>query len=196
MAILKFLWTAILGGVIVIVPIALAAAGIVKGVAIARDVLTPIADRLPETLHFRTLVALALVLAVCFAAGVLLRTAIGRAAARAADKGLFERIPGYTLYRTLSRRIGGQQGQEMAVAAVKMDDHELLAFVMERFPDGRCAIFVPSSPTPAVGSMLVVPGERVRVLDIPMKQAIGCLSQWGVGASAALSGAPARTTGA
>src|SRR5687767_11115013 len=100
MSFLKFLWTTILGGVIVIVPIGLAAAGIVKAVAIARDILAPIADRLPETMHFRTLVALGFVLAVCFAAGVLLRTAIGRAMARAADKGLLERIPGYTLYRT------------------------------------------------------------------------------------------------
>lgn len=194
MTVLKFLWTTLLGGVIVIVPIGLAAAGIVKAVAIARDILAPIADRLPETMHFRTLVALGFVLAVCFAAGVLLRTAIGRAAARAADKGLLERIPGYTLYRTLSRRIGGQQGQEMEVAAIRMDDHELLAFVMERFPDGRCAIFVPSSPTPAVGSMLIVPAERVRVLDIPMKQALGCLTQWGVGTSAVVSGTPARAT--
>ena len=194
MTVLKFLWTTLLGGVIVIVPVALAVAGIVKAVAIARDILAPVADRLPETMHFRTLVALLLVLAVCFAAGVVLRTAIGRALSRAADKGLLERIPGYTLYRTLTRRIGGQQGHEMEVAAIRMDDHELLALVMERFPDGRCAIFVPSSPTPAVGSMIIVSGDRVRVLDIPMKQALGCLTQWGVGAAGVVSGSPARTT--
>lgn len=192
MIVLRFLGTTILGGVIVILPLALAAAGIAKAVGVALGILAPIEGWLPEAMHFRTLVAAAAVLATCFAAGLLFRTAVGRAIGRAADRGLLEKIPGYTLFRMITRRLAGKEGQEMAVAAVKMDDHELVGFVMDRLPDGRCAIFVPSSPTPAMGSILVVPGDRVRTLHVPVKQAVSCLSQWGVGASALMAG-PAET---
>ena len=189
MTLLRFVWTTILGGLIVILPIVLAVLGLVKAVGIAREVLAPVVGWLPETMHFRTIVAAVAVLGACFLAGALFRTALGRGLQRAADRGLLERIPGYALFRTLTRRIGGQEGSEMPVAAVTMDDHELIGIVMDRFPDGRCAVFVPSSPTPAVGSLIVVPGSRVRVLDVAMKQALGCLSQWGTGSAAVLGSA-------
>jgi uncharacterized membrane protein len=189
MTVLRFAWTTFLGGVIVILPVALAAAGLVKAVAVARGVLAPIEGWLPEAMHFRTIVAAAIVLGTFFLVGALVRTALGKAIQAAAERGLLERIPGYTLFRTLTRRLGGQSGTEMAVATVRMDDHDLIGLVMEWFADGRCAVFVPSSPTPAMGSLIIVPADRVRVLDIPMKQALGCLSQWGVGSAAALGGA-------
>jgi uncharacterized membrane protein len=189
MTVWRFAWTTFLGGVIVILPVALAAAGLVKAVAVARGVLAPIEGWLPEAMHFRTIVAAAIVLGTFFLVGALVRTALGKAIQAAAERGLLERIPGYTLFRTLTRRLGGQSGTEMAVATVRMDDHDLIGLVMEWFADGRCAVFVPSSQTPAMGSLIIVPADRVRVLDIPMKQALGCLSQWGVGSAAALGGA-------
>jgi uncharacterized membrane protein len=189
MTVWRFAWTTFLGGVIVILPVALAAAGLVKAVAVARGVLAPIEGWLPEAMHSRTIVAAAIVLGTFFLVGALVRTALGKAIQAAAERGLLERIPGYTLFRTLTRRLGGQSGTEMAVATVRMDDHDLIGLVMEWFADGRCAVFVPSSPTPAMGSLIIVPADRVRVLDIPMKQALGCLSQWGVGSAAALGGA-------
>jgi uncharacterized membrane protein len=137
-------------------------------------------------MHFRTIAAAVIVLGVFFLAGALFRTALGRALQRAADRGLLERIPGYSLFRTLTRRLGGHEGTEMPVAAVKMDDHELIGIVMDRLPDGRCSVFVPSSPTPAVGSLIVVPGDRVRVVEVSMRQALGCLSQWGAGTTAVM----------
>ena len=189
MAVWRFVWTTFLGGVIVILPVALAAAGIAKAMGVARDILRPIEGWLPEAMHFRTIVAAGIVLAACFIAGAMLRTALGKAIQAAAERGLLERIPGYTLFRTLTRRLGGQGGTEMAVATVRMDDHDLIGLVMEWFADGRCAVFVPSSPTPAVGSLIIVPADRIRVLDVPMKQALGCLSQWGVGSAVVLGGA-------
>ena len=92
--------------------------------------------------------------------------------------------------RTLSRRLGGDGGPDMAPALIRFDDHEAIGFVMDRLPDGRCAIFIPSSPTPAVGSLLVVTGDRVRELDVPMTKAIGCFSNWGAGTGALMSKVP------
>ena len=187
MPVLRFLWTTLLGGVIVILPLALIAAGIVEAVSFVQGALSPVAGWLADSLRHPTLIAAAIVLAACFAAGVLLKTTLGRWIGGMVERLLLRKIPGYTLFRTLSRRLGGQDGEEMAAAIVRLDDHELLGFVMERLPDGRCVLFVPSTPTPAVGSIMIVAGDRVRLLGAPMKQAISCFTQWGAGATALLS---------
>ena len=187
MPVLRFMWTTLLGGVIVILPLALIAAGIVEAVSFVQGALAPVAGWVPDSLRYPTLFAAAIVLAACFTAGILLRTALGRWIGGIVERTLLRRIPGYTLFRTLSRRLGGQDGEEMAAAIVRLDDHELLGFVMERLRDGRCVLFVPSTPTPAVGSIMIVAGDRVRLLGVPMKEAISCFTRWGTGASALLS---------
>jgi uncharacterized membrane protein len=187
MPILRFLWTTLLGGVIVILPLALVAVGAVEAVAFVQGALAPLAGWVPDSLRFPTLIAAGVVLAVCFGAGILLKTALGRWIGGVVERKLLQRIPGYTLFRTLSRRLGGQDGEEMAAAIARLDDHELLGFVMERLPDGRCVLFVPSTPTPAVGSLMIVEGDRVRLLGVPMKDAISCFTRWGAGASGLLS---------
>lgn len=184
MPVLRFLWTTLLGGVIVILPLALVAVGVVEAVAFVQGALAPLAGWVPDSLRFPTLIAAAIVLAACFAAGILLRTALGRWIGGMVERHLLRRIPGYSLFRTLSRRLGGQEGDEMSAAIVRLDDHELLGFVMERIPDGRFVVFIPSTPTPAIGSLVIVAGDRVRLLGVPMKEAISCFTKWGAGAAA------------
>jgi uncharacterized membrane protein len=190
MPVLRFLWTTLLGGVVVILPVALLVVGLLAAVDWVRAGLAPAVGWIPSTLRYPTLIAAGGVLGVCFVAGILVRTAVGRGLGRLAEKGVLNRIPGYGVFRTLSRGILGEDRAGLQVVRVALDDHELLGFLMERAPDGRCVIFIPSVPTPAVGSLIIVPLDRVRILDVPVKQAIASLGQWGIG-SAAFMGVPA-----
>ncbi len=190
MPVLNFFKTTLFGGLIVILPVTLAAAGIVKAVHLVREGLAPIVGWLPDTLHYPTAIAALCVLAACFLAGILLRTAAGRALGRSVERGLLEKIPGYALFRTLSRRIVGEDEQGMAVVLVALDDAEAMGFLMERTADGKCVVFVPSAPTPAVGTLMIVSKDRVKVLEVPIKQALGCFSKWGVGSGAILAPPP------
>ena len=187
MAILKFLRTTIIGGVLVILPVALLVVGIVKAIGIVREVLAPIVAVLPAWLQYPSVVAALLVVAFCFLAGVLVRTKFAQVAGRAVDRGFLEKIPGYTVFKTLTRRLSGQGDESAAVALVSFEDHQEIGFVMERLPDGRSAVFIPSVPTATSGGLMIVPADRIKVLDAPMKKAFSCFSHWGTGTAELLA---------
>ncbi len=178
----NFLRTTILGGVFVLLPIFLTVALLAKAVAAVTALLAPVMEALPADFHLRRLVALAIVLAVCFVAGAIFRTAPGRWAEEKVERYLLERIPGYTLVRGLAGRITGQeQGEVFAAALVELEDALVPAFVVEEHPDGRFTVFVPSVPTPAAGTVYVMPPERVHLVDVPFAQAVAVVTKWGAG---------------
>ena len=190
MAIFNFVKTTIIGGVLVILPVALMAAGVAKAITVVRGVLAPIVAWLPAWLQFPTLVAALLVVAFCFLAGALVRTRVAQAAGRVVDKGFLEKIPGYTVFKTLTRRLSGQGDESAAVALVSFEDHQEIGFVMERLPDGRSAVFIPSAPTATSGGLMIVPAARIQILDAPMKKAFSCFSHWGTGTAELLEAKP------
>jgi len=76
---------------------------------------------------------------------------------------------------------------------VEVEDGSLSpAFLIERHEDGRCTVFVPSAPTPMAGAILIMPGERVHPIDVPMGAILGCVSKWGTGAGELLAAMESR----
>jgi len=54
-------------------------------------------------------------------------------------------------------------------------------------------VLVPSVPTPAAGSLLIVARERVHPLDVPFTQAVKVISKWGAGAGELARGVSVRS---
>ena len=181
-----FVRTAILGGVVVVLPLWLTAILLLKAAAGAMALLAPVINELPSTMHLRRIAAIVIVVIVCFIAGVIVRTRPGRWAKSSADRYL-ERVPGYTLVRGLAGRITGQEeGVTFAAALVEIEEALVPAFVVERHPDGRFTVFVPSVPTPATGSIYILTPERVHFCDVPFTTAVSVFSKWGAGTQAML----------
>jgi uncharacterized membrane protein len=44
-------------------------------------------------------------------------------------------------------------------------------------------VLVPSVPTPAAGSLYILPRKRVHWVDVPVTEAIGVITRWGSGTS-------------
>jgi uncharacterized membrane protein len=42
-------------------------------------------------------------------------------------------------------------------------------------------VFVPSAPTPAAGSIYDLTEDRLKLLDVPVSAALGCIMRLGVG---------------
>jgi hypothetical protein len=97
----------------------------------------------------------------------------------------FDRLPGYSLLRSLTQRLAGD-GDETAwrPALAEIEDGLAPAFVIEELDDGRLTVFVPSIPTPLAGAVLILSRERVHLLDVPFTQAIRTISRWGSGSKA------------
>jgi uncharacterized membrane protein len=191
----ELLASTLVGGLLVVLPIYLTVLVLLKGMQSVAALVRPFTMLLPSWLPAEKALSLALVLMVCFLIGVAVRTRVGRALRQQIDRSLFEKLPGYALFRSLAQRFAGE-GQENVwkPALVEIEDALVPAFIVEELEDGRFTIFVPSVPTPLAGAVYILSRERVHPLDVPLTQAIRSISRWGSG-SKDLVAAMAKTDG-
>ena len=129
------------------------------------------------------LLSLLLVLFVCFLVGAAVRTRTGRAVRERLEVVFFERLPGYDLVRSLTRRLAGDGDEEAWKPALAEIEEALVpAFIIEELADGRL------HRLRAVGAH-TVRRRRVYILEPraraprrrPLHQAIRTVSRWGSG---------------
>src|SRR5262249_6567943 len=136
----------------------------------------------PDWLHNDYLVALLLIVAMCFVVGVAVRTKMGRALSDRLERSVLGKIPGYTLVRSLTQQLVGE-GRENAWTPALAEIEEALvpAFIIEALDDGRYTVFVPSVPTPFAGTVYILTKERVHPVNASFLQTCKTLAQWGAG---------------
>ena len=177
----EFITSTIIGGLFVVVPIYLAVLLLLKGMQSVGALVKPIAALLPDGMRAEGLIALLLVLAICFLVGVLVRTQVGKAAGQHLDA-LCGKLPGYDMLRSLTRRLAGASDQEAWKPALAEIEEALVpAFIIEELADGRFTVFVPSIPTPFAGAVYILDRARVHPVDVPFTQAVRSISRWGSG---------------
>jgi len=175
--------TTLIGGLLVILPIYLSILLLAKTLSGVLALMSPVTAAIPAAAQFRQVIAILIVLAVCLVAGIVVRTGPGRWAKIALERSVLERIPGYTLVRGLAERLGGDdRGGTFQPALVELEDALAPAFIIEELSDGRYTVLIPSVPTPAAGSLFIMPRARVHPVDVPFTQAVKVISKWGTGA--------------
>lgn len=180
---LAFVAQRVIGGLLVVIPIYLAVLVLLKGMKSVGQLVRPFTQLLPDWFPAEQALSLLVVLMICFLIGVVLRTRLGQVARKQVEKGFFERIPGYSLFRSLTQQVAGDNRQNVwKPALVEIEDALVPAFIIEEFKDGRYTIFVPSIPTPFAGAVYVLDGKRVHPLDVPFTEALKVVSKWGSGA--------------
>jgi len=178
----QFLANALIGGVLIVLPIYLAVLVLLKGAKSVGNLIRPFTMLLPEWLPAENVLSLLLVLTVCFLIGVAVRTRLGNALRERMETSVFERIPGFTLFRSLTQQLAGEGRENVwKPALVEIEEALVPAFIIEEFEDGRYTVFVPSVPTPLAGAVYILSGDRVHPLDVPFTQAIKTVSRWGSG---------------
>jgi len=189
----EFVVNAVVGGVLVLLPLYLAVLVMLKGMKSVVGLVRPIAALFPDTVPAENVLALLAVLIICFAVGAAVRTRAGRIVRERMEKSFFGRLPGYALFRGLTQRLAGDGDANMwKPALAEIEDALVPAFIVEELDDGRFTVFVPSIPTPFAGAVYILGRERVHLVDIPFTQAIQSVSRWGSGSKdlvAAMRGA-------
>jgi uncharacterized membrane protein len=190
--ILDFVKTTVVGGVLFLLPLVVAILLLREAVRLTARVLEPLAQALPikSVVGFAVvnLLAILALLLVAFLAGLLARTQPGIRFVRFLERIVLRHIPGYTLYKSMTRSFGIETNSDVAVALAFIDDSWLLSFVIERHASGLLTVFVPSAPTPMSGMVYFLPEDRVRRVDAPVGAALRCLMQLGVGSAKLLDG--------
>jgi uncharacterized membrane protein len=148
---LGFLKTTVLGAVLVIVPIGIVGFALWQVVSIVQKLLLPLVERLPFESSWTSsaVVAMALltVILLCYFTGVVVRTRWGGAVRGWIERSLLERIPGYSMIRTLIHQYLGHE-EERKFRPVLVDlygsESRAIGFEIEELGDGTVAVFLPS----------------------------------------------------
>jgi uncharacterized membrane protein len=187
--------TTLIGGLLVVLPIYISILLLLKTLAGVFKLLAPVTVAIPGTVLFRDVIAILILLVVCLAAGIAVRTRKGRRAKRQLERSVLEKIPGYVLIRGLAERVSGEEDREGAFKPCLVEIEEALApaFIIEELDDGRYTVLVPSVPTPAAGALFILPPERVHPVDVPFTQALKVISKWGTGAGELARGVSVRS---
>ena len=179
----EFVKNTLVGGLLIVVPIYLAVLLLLKAMQSVMGLVRPLAQLLPAWIPADNILSLLLVLSLCFLIGLAVRAPTGRALRERLEQSLFERIPGYALFRSLTQRLAGESRENVWQPALAEIEEALVpAFIIEELEDGRFTVFVPSIPTPLAGAVYVLSRDRVHPLDVPFTQAIQTVSRWGSGA--------------
>ena len=179
---LEFVKTTVVGGLVVILPLAAAMLLTIKMLGAVQSAVDPVATALPYGVIVGRLVAALIILAGCFVTGLVVRTRVGRRANVWLEQRVLERLPAYGLLRNLGKQVAGEgDGANMAPALAEIEDALVPAFVVEELADGRLTVFVPAIPTPTVGAVYILPPERVHRIDVPLTTLVQCVTRWGAG---------------
>jgi uncharacterized membrane protein len=131
--------------------------------------------------------AVVMLLVIAIAAGVIAGTSLGKTLLRWAENSFLGGLPQYRMMKTMAEGFAQIETADGATPAlVNVEDGWQLGYRLEQLPNGWVAVFIPQSPTPMSGTIMYLPAQRVRPLDIPMMEAMGVVKSMGAGSAKAL----------
>lgn len=190
-----FVKTTIIGGLLFLVPALILVLVIKSAFELIAKVLVPIERFLPLRslggVAVAHLLAILIILAICFAAGLAARTRLGRTLSDALEKAIARKIPGFGLIKGMTGEVSNIPSQsDICVALVRIEEAWMLSFILETLENGLLVVFVPSAPTPAAGSVYYLAEDRVKRLDVPVSTAMQVIMRLGLGSGELLRAYP------
>jgi uncharacterized membrane protein len=172
--------TALIGGVLVVLPAWLDVMLLLKILFKLEVIAKPISAALPNNIIHPLLIALVLLLLICFIAGALILTAIGLSLKNAVEREVLEKIPAYTTIRGLADPIGDLEDKKgFEPALVEIEEALAPCFIIERHEGDLCSGFIPSAPTPAAGPILIIAESGMHPINVPITKLFKCVTKWG-----------------
>jgi uncharacterized membrane protein len=183
---LAFLKTTLIGGLVLVIPLVITVLLVREAIRLAATVLRPVAEFLPVDrlggVIVADIVAGLAILALCFLAGAVIGTGLGRFVSRHVEQIALRRVPGYSILKGVARgMVGLETESDLSVALARIEDAWMLAFLVERHANGLLTVFVPSAPTPAAGAVYYLTADRIKILNVPVSAAVACIVRLGVG---------------
>jgi len=144
----------------------------------------------PGGISLLIVLAIGVVLLLCFAAGLLARRSLGKQISENFEKYLLLFIPRYAIIKDqMAGSIGGDQAKpQMKPVLARLEGSLRIGFETERSQEGLVAVYLPGSPDPWSGHTVLLRADRVESLDIEFGDAVALCEQLGRGSTAFSSG--------
>jgi len=185
-----FVKTSVLGGLAVILPavlLMLLFRWLFNWIA---DIVQPLTNIIIAKGQFREVVAdviaIAIILLICFGVGVFVKTRAGRFVHKNLEGRILQLAPGYpTLKSVVMQFIGREASPFSTVALVQPFESETLltAFITDTHPDGRRTVFVPTGPNPTSGFIFHMQPERVHPVEVSIEEVLKSVISCGAGSA-------------
>jgi len=190
-ALKNFLKTTIVGGLLFLVPVILILVILGHAMRLVGKIATPIAAAFPAHeiagVAIASLIAAILLLLLAFLAGLAARTETGRSVMRWFEESLLGGLPQYRMMKTMAEGLAQVEGSSgIKPALVSIEGGWQVGYVLEEMHAGWVAVFLPQAPTPMSGNVMYMPSGRVRLLDMPIGEAMMLVKRLGVGSANAL----------
>jgi len=190
----NFIKTAVIGGVGVILPVALTLFVFKWLYNIIRKIVRPLTEMVMVRSQFQEFTAVVLVililLAICFIIGVIVKTRLGRFFHQNLENRILKIAPGYTIIKeTVMQFLGKKKMPFSSVALVKVFQNETLmtGFVTDTHDDGSYSVFVPTGPNPTSGNIYHLNKQYVHEVEVSVEDAMRSIISCGAGSSSLIN---------
>jgi len=199
----SFIRMSLLGGLVVILPVALLAITFTWILNFIRKFINPIANlilniieitglRFPSYMKelFADIIAILVILIICFIVGVIVRTKVGKYLHKQVEKRILARFPLYNLFRETILQFFGTKRMpfsKVAVANIYGNETMVTAFITDEHDNGMVTVFVPTGPNPTSGNIYHLKEEFVHPIDAPVEDTMRSIISCGAGSRNILS---------
>lgn len=186
----QFFLTTILGGVTVILPMVILVLVFNWLFELVDGTIAPFTKLIVNNSGIRLFIAriivVSIILFVCFAIGLIIRTKFGQFIHNFIEDRVFKIAPGYNLIKeTVLQLLGSKKSPFSTVALARLFNNETLVtcFVTDEHEDGMVSVFVPTGPNPTSGLIYHLNKKDVFPVDISIESAMRTIISCGSGSS-------------
>lgn len=184
----NFFTTSLVGGVAIILPVALILIIFSWLFGLVARIIQPLTNLLVAKSDLQEVVAAILVVTVivglCFTVGAVVRTRVGKFVHESLENHLIRLIPGYSMIKDIVMQFfGARKSPFSSVALIRVfgNDTLMTAFITDSHADGSHTVFVPTGPNPTSGNIYHLPAGCVHRIKVPVEVAMRSIISCGAG---------------
>lgn len=189
----NFFATTFLGGVVVILPLAIFALLANWIISLIGGILDPIVSLFPEKWNHTLLrlIAFGILVIICFGIGLLVKTQFGSTMFSWVEDHWLSKLPFYSTIKETTQQIIGKDKSPFS-KVVLIDPYgsgaKMIGFVTDEDKNsGRITVFSPTAPNPTNGFVFIVHEKDVEFLDVRSEEALRNIIGLGSGTSSIIN---------
>ena len=191
----EFFKSTVVGGLLVLLPLTIFVYALVWVFNLVHKAISPLTKIIMETSTMQVIiadvVAIGLLVLVCFLVGMVVRTRLGRWMYALIESRLLRRTPGYSMIKETVSQFLDKDKQSpfssVALARIFESDTLVSVFVTDRHADGSYTVFMPTGPNPTSGNIYHLGAENVFPVDVSVEDAMRSIISCGAGSATLIS---------
>lgn len=184
-----FLKTSLLGGVVVILPVAILVSVSIWVFDLIAGWIQPLTNIVIKDTQTNEFIAAAfviiLIMTACFFVGILVRTRLGGFFYNQVETRILKLAPGYSMIKETVLQLFGSRKDSpfssVALAQIFCNSTLATCFITDTHGDGSYTVFVPTGPNPTSGLIYHLQGKYVHPVPIPVQDAMRSIISCGAG---------------